>query len=332
METAGTASDVPVAEPGAPPCEVLLADDDDVASLLVRRALQRAGYKVTAVRDGRQALDLLAERHIPIVLTDWEMPELDGPALCRHIRGAIYQGYVYTVLLTARSSRSHILAGLEAGADDYVTKPIDEAELLARLKTGQRIVELERRLRAANEQALRLAVMDALTDVYNRRHFMAEMPKELERAHRFGTPTSIALLDVDLFKRINDERGHQTGDDVLKVVAATLKGGVRPNIDWIARVGGEEFLVVLPGTDHKGALVVAERLRAALAERVIQTASGPLNATASFGVATAQTSWPAAAVTTEQLLALADMRMYVSKRGGRNRVTGDDPAEASVPT
>ncbi len=327
MDTAGTAAHVPVAEAGAAPCEVLLADDDDVASLVVRRLLQRAGYTVTVVRDGRQALDALTERHIPIVLTDWEMPEVDGPALCRHIRGATYAGYVYTVLLTARSSRSHILAGLEAGADDYVTKPIDEAELLARLKTGQRIVDLERKLRAANDQALRLAIMDALTDVYNRRHFMAEMPRELERAHRFGTPTSIALLDVDLFKRINDERGHQTGDDVLKVVAATLKSGVRPNIDWIARVGGEEFLIVLPGTDHKGALIVAERLRAALAERVIPTASGPLSATASFGVATAQTAWPAAAISTEQILAQADMRMYVSKRAGRNRVTGEEPSE-----
>ena len=115
---------------------------------------------------------------------------------------------------------------------------------------------------------------------------------------------------------------------MLKVVAATLKNGVRPNIDWIARVGGEEFLIVLPGTDHKGALIVAERLRTALAERSIPTASGPLTATASFGVATAQTSWPAAAISTEQILAQADMRMYMSKRAGRNRVTGDELPEA----
>ena len=331
MDSAGSALSAPapvVDPPGAPvPSEVLLADDDTVTTLVIRRLLQKAGYRVTSVVNGQQALEILSARHVPFVLTDWEMPEIDGPALCRHIRGLSHGGYVYTVLLTARTSRDHILAGLESGADDYLTKPVDEAELLARLKTGQRILDLERRLRAANEQALLISVTDALTEVYNRRHFMAEMPKELERAHRFDTATSLVLLDVDHFKRINDELGHQMGDDVLKVVASTLKAAVRPNIDWIARVGGEEFVVVLPGTDHNGALVVAERLRQSLAAQAISTPKGPLHATASFGVATAHSTWPAEMTTTEQLLAQSDMRMYASKRSGRNRVTGqEDPA------
>lgn len=328
MDSAGSARISPPVDDATTPCEVLLADDDGVTTLLLRRLLQKAGYQVTTVNNGKAALDLLATRHVPIVLTDWEMPELDGPSLCRHIRDAKLPGYVYILLLTARTSRDHVLTGLAAGADDYLTKPVDEAELVARMKTGLRIVDLERRLRAANEQALKISVTDALTDMYNRRHFMAEMPRELERAHRFATPTSITLLDVDLFKRINDERGHQTGDDVLKVVSSTLKAAIRPNIDWIARVGGEEFVVVLPGTDHSGAMIVAERLRAALADQLVPSATGPLRVTASFGVATAHTSWPAEIITTEQILAQADTRMYASKKAGRNRVTGELPPTA----
>lgn len=329
METSGTAAAVPPTENPSAGCEILVAEDDAVTTLVTRRFLQKAGYRVTTVENGQRALDLLAERFFPIVLTDWEMPELDGPELCRRIRRTEHAGYVYTILLTARTSRDHILAGLEAGADDYVTKPVDEAELIARLKTAHRIIELEQRLRAANEQAIRLSITDALTGVYNRRHFMVEFPRELERARRFSTPVSIVMCDVDHFKRINDEHGHQTGDDVLREVATALKNAVRPNIDWIARYGGEEFAIVLPGADHQGALLVAERLRSTLANREIRTASGTIHATASFGVASDRPVWPAEGASADQLLAYADLCLYASKRAGRNCVTGQEALPAS---
>ena len=322
MDMPGTATVSAPAQSAFSGCEILLAEDDAVTTLVTRRFLQKAGYQVTTVENGQQALKLLGERFFPIVLTDWEMPELDGPELCRRIRQMEHAGYVYTILLTARTSRDHILAGLEAGADDYVTKPVDEAELVARLKTAHRIIELEQRLRAANEQAVQLSITDALTSVYNRRHFMGEFPRELERARRFGTPVSLVMCDVDHFKRINDERGHQAGDEVLREVAAVLRGTVRPQIDWIARYGGEEFAVVLPGADHKGALIVAERLRANLAAREIATPKGIVRATASFGVASEQSAWPAPGVTAEALIAAADLCLYASKHSGRNCVTG----------
>lgn len=327
MHTTGNAA----ALAAAGHCEILLADDDPVATLVTRRFLQKAGYQVTTVANGRHALELLVERFFPIVLTDWEMPELDGPELCRCIRSTEHSGYVYTILLTARSSRDHILTGLDAGADDYVTKPVDEVELLARLKSAHRIIALEQGLRAAKEAAVQLAVTDALTGVYNRRQFMVELPRELERARRFATPVSIVMCDVDHFKRINDGHGHQAGDDVLREVARLLRATVRPSVDWVARYGGEEFVVVLPGADHAGALGVAERLRATLAAHDISTSGGTLRVTASFGVASERSAWPATGANAEQLLARADRCLYASKRGGRNQVTGSEELDGAPP-
>jgi len=333
MENAAHAAKDTPGNCGAAQCEVLVAEDDAVTTLVTRRFLQKAGYRVTTVENGQRALELLAERFYPIVLTDWEMPELDGPELCRRIRKTEHAGYVYTILLTARTSRDHILAGLEAGADDYVTKPVDEAELIARLKTAHRIIELEQRLRAAREQAVQLSITDALTGVYNRRHFMVEFPRELERARRFSTPVSIVMCDVDHFKKINDEHGHQAGDDVLREVGQVLKSTVRPNVDWVARYGGEEFAVVLPGADHKGALIVAERLRSTLAARDIAIPGASLRATASFGVASDRPTWPREGATADELLSYADLCLYASKRAGRNCVTGQEalPTAPDVP-
>ncbi len=304
--------------------EVLLAEDDPVTLLTTRRFLQKSGYRVTTVDNGQAAFAALREHFFPIVITDWEMPELDGPALCRQIRATSFPGYVYTLLLTARTSRDHILAGLEAGADDYLTKPLDEAQLIARLKTAHRIIELERRLTSANEQAIKLSITDALTGCFNRRHFMSEFPRELDRSRRFGTPVSLVMCDIDHFKRINDTHGHQTGDEVLRAVAQVFRNTIRPTTDWITRYGGEEFAVILPGTDLKGAMILAERLRQNLAMHDIAIPQGVLRATASFGVASELRVWPAEGATAEQFLAAADVCLYASKRAGRNRVSGPE--------
>ncbi|MBS0396435.1 MAG: diguanylate cyclase, partial [Proteobacteria bacterium] len=221
---------------------MLLAEDDPVARLLTTRLLRKAGYEVVAVTDGAAALAALEQAFFPVVLTDWEMPHVDGLGVVAAVRGRDWPGYVFTILLTGRDSRESVLAGLGAGADDYLTKPVDEAELLARLKTGWRIAELERRLHVAREEAVKLSLTDALTGVSNRRHLAAELQGEVTRARRFGRALSVLMCDVDHFKRVNDTHGHAAGDAVLQALAHLLAGHVRIDVDWVARYGGEEFV------------------------------------------------------------------------------------------
>jgi diguanylate cyclase (GGDEF)-like protein len=299
----------------------MLAEDDPVARMLTSRLLRKAGYEVVAVADGAEAIARLQTEFCPILLTDWEMPELDGPALVRRVRQGEWPGYVFSILLTGRDAREHVLAGLEAGADEYLTKPVDEAELLARMKTARRVAELEQRLRAAEQAALRLSLTDALTGAYNRRYLMEQLPREVERARRYDQPVSVLMCDIDYFKRVNDRHGHAAGDDVLVAFAQLLGGAVRRDIDCVARYGGEEFVILLPQTDLAGALAVGEKLRTAIAAREIRTGDATLQVTASFGVATLQPQWPEAPVA-GLLIEQADAFLYQSKERGRNRVTG----------
>jgi two-component system, cell cycle response regulator len=301
---------------------VLLAEDDPVARMLTARLLRKAGYEVVAVADGGAALAALRANFFPVVLTDWEMPVLDGLGVVAAVRGGDWPGYVFTILLTGRDSRDSVVAGLEAGADDYLTKPVDEAELLARMKTGWRIAELELRLRTAREEAVKLSLTDALTGVNNRRYLGDELPSEATRARRFGRPLSIVMCDIDHFKRVNDSYGHPAGDAVLRAFAALLVDKIRIDVDWVARFGGEEFVVVLPETDLAGALQVAERLRAATAALEVRHEAERLRVTSSFGVASVGAEWPEGAAA-EQLLAQADQCLYLSKKLGRDRVTGE---------
>jgi two-component system, cell cycle response regulator len=302
------------------PMRVLLAEDDPVARLLTTRLLRKAGYEVIAVADGDAALATLRETFCPLLLTDWEMPGLDGPALLRAIRAGDWPGYVYAVLLTGRDAREHVLQGLEAGADDYLKKPVDQAELIARLKTGRRIATLEARLRDAERVARRLSLTDALTGAYNRRHLVDELPLELERARRHRHALSLAICDIDHFKKINDTYGHQAGDEVLRAFARLLCSSVR-EIDWVARFGGEEFVVVLPATDQAGALRIAEKLRVQAESLRVPFAGHAIQLTASFGVGSIEPGWPEAPLP-EALIEHADLCLYRSKQAGRNRVTG----------
>ncbi len=165
---------------------ILLAEDDPVTRMLMTRFLKKAGYEVDAVGDGTEALDRMTKRYYPILVTDWEMPQMDGVELCKAMRSLQLDGYVYALLLTARNAKEHIIAGLEAGADDYLIKPVHEPELIARLNTGRRILALEHSLRAANERNRILSITDALTGAFNRRYLMDQLPREIERCRRYG--------------------------------------------------------------------------------------------------------------------------------------------------
>ena len=301
---------------------VLLADDDPVARMLMARLLGKAGYDVVAVGDGGAALQALRDGFFPVLLTDWEMPVLDGLGVLSAVRGGDWPGYIYTILMTGRDSRESVLVGLEAGADDYLVKPVDEAELLARMKTSWRIADLERRLRAAEQDALLLSLTDALTGLANRRYLLEELGSEVERARRFGRALSVILCDIDHFKKINDGHGHPAGDAVLQEFAAMLRSLLRGGVDWVARFGGEEFVVVLPETDLRGATMVAEKLRMATAALEVRHGADPIRLTASFGIAALESEWPERPVV-EALLGQADLCLYRSKDAGRNCVTAE---------
>ena len=301
---------------------ILLAEDDPVTRMLMTRFLKKAGYEVDAVADGSEALDRMSRRYYPILITDWEMPKMDGLALCKAMRGLQLDGYVYALLLTARDSKENIIAGLEAGADDYLVKPVHEAELVARLNAGRRILALEHSLRAANERNRILSITDALTGAFNRRYLMEQLPREVERCRRYAYPLSVLMCDIDHFKNLNDARGHAAGDDVLQQFAARMQGSIRTTSDWIARYGGEEFFIVLPQTGYEGAVFVAEKMRLIMAATPFVTRAGDAVVTASFGVASTAPHGPDLSLKVDMLIRTADECLYRSKQTGRNRTTG----------
>jgi two-component system cell cycle response regulator len=292
------------------------------------RFLKKAGYEVDAVANGSAALDRMTRRYYPILITDWEMPEMDGIALCKAVRGLQLDGYVYVLLLTARDSKEHIIAGLEAGADDYLIKPVHEPELIARLIAGRRILALEHSLRAANERNRILSITDALTGAFNRRYLMEQLPREVDRCRRYAYPLSVLMCDIDHFKQLNDARGHAAGDDVLQQFAARMQKSIRSTSDWIARYGGEEFLIVLPDTGHDGAMVVAEKMRVIMTDTPFVTRAGDVQITASFGVAATSEHGPDLTLKVETLIRTADECLYRSKQAGRNRAIGVEIVES----
>jgi two-component system, cell cycle response regulator len=300
---------------------VLIAEDNPVSRGLLEKTLEKTGYKVVVTRDGEEALNVFKQTFFPIVITDWMMPGMNGLELCEAIRGNASDGYVYIVFLTSKDSKDDIIAALSAGADDYLVKPFHKAELMARLRTGKRILDLERSLREANEDIKLLSITDPLTQVYNRGYVMSRLPEEIGRAQRYNHALSVIMCDIDHFKYVNDTLGHLVGDEVLKRVSQLLVDGIRNDVDWLARYGGEEFLIVLSETGTQGAVAVAERLRKALAEKTVDPEMENLHITASFGVVTYD---PATVdrISPEDVIRQVDRHLYRAKELGRNRVVG----------
>jgi two-component system cell cycle response regulator len=233
---------------GVPP-KVLLVDDDDLVLARLQDLVAAAGFEVNIAPDGGEALACLQRNFSPVVIMDLQMPGMDGLTLCRTIRQGTWPGYVYILLLTAQDAEDDILAGLDAGADDYLSKKTSSAQVLARLRTGQRILALEQSLKEALAEKRRLTMTDALTGAPNRRYFQRRLSRELERMRRFGGDLCLLSIDIDRFKTINDRYGHASGDAVLQEFVRRVEKCLPRNTDWHARVGGEEFVVVLEGTD-----------------------------------------------------------------------------------
>ena len=298
--------------------KVLIVDDDALVREQLEQYVTAAGFPVRSVSNGAAALAALRKNFAPIVITDRIMPDMDGLTLCRTIRNEVFDGYVYVLLLAAQDSESDILAGLNAGADDYLSKRISPAQLVARLRTAQRILALEDSLRAIIREKGKMATTDALTGAHNRRYFNRNFSRELQRALRYGEPLSLLMLDIDHFKQINDRRGHAAGDEVLAQFARRISECLPRLSDWYARLGGEEFAVVLPQTPLEGAMVVAEKIRMHVCGAPMPTAAGVVDVTVSVGVCAANL-WPASSPPgIEQMLEVADQCLYEAKQAGRN--------------
>jgi diguanylate cyclase (GGDEF)-like protein len=290
---------------------ILIAEDQPPAALYLLRTLERIGHEVTVARDGEEAWRIIQNRQVPLLISDWMMPNLDGPELCRRIRASASDHYTFIILLTSRDRREDRLTGLRAGADDFLIKPPDPDELAVRLEIAERILAVHDQLALQNAQLVELATVDELTGTKNRRRFREDLELLFGQADRLDSPLSLIMFDLDHFKQYNDSFGHPAGDDVLHWSGSILRAVVRAH-DVVARYGGEEFVVLLPATDAIEALEVAERLRSAIACRPWPHRK----ITASLGVATAGPDTGNAAALVDQ----ADQALYHSKLSGRNQV------------
>ncbi len=308
---------------------VLVVDDDRSAVRLIARFLETAGYEVLTAANGAQGMRTLIESDIHIVVSDWEMPEMGGIEFCRRIRSGESIGFVYFMVVTARTEKDKLTTAFDAGADDFLTKPVDRAELLSRVRAGSRIVRLEaditrhnREIHKANadmailnERLQQLAATDGLTGLTNRRRAIEKLSDLWTAAQRYGMALTCLMMDIDHFKGFNDTYGHAAGDAVLRATADCVSAQVRAT-DVVARIGGEEFLVIVPNTSSDEARILAERIRSAMAAMRVLHDGRQLSTTVSLGIAEKHTGIRSE----DDLLRAADCALYAAKNSGRNRV------------
>jgi two-component system, cell cycle response regulator len=305
---------------------VLIAEDNLVSQTVLREMLSQWGYEVVVTRNGNEAWEVLQQKDAPrLAILDWVMPGLDGVEVCRQVRRGTERPYIYIILLTSKTDRQDLIEGMDAGADDYVTKPFNANELKVRVRAGHRILDLQAELMATQE-ALRLqAAQDSLTGLWNHGTIVQLLQRELNRAERENHSVGVIMADLDHFKQINDVYGHVVGDAALCQVAQRLRTHVR-SYDAVGRYGGEEFLVVLPGCALEATRRAAERIHEAIGQHTIQVEGIELAITMSLGVA-ATDGVRADAVS---MVRSADAAAYQAKANGRNRVEvarHPDPAE-----
>jgi len=289
------------------PMRILAAEDNPVFQSMLRNLLRKWGYEAVIAQNGTDAWQILASDRAPrMAILDWMMPGMDGVQICRKVRSANREPYIYIVLLTARTDAEDLVEGMEAGADDYLTKPFNAQELRVRIRAGHRILDLQDALR-------RQATHDGLTGLLNRNSILARLSEEVARHERESKPLSVLMIDIDRFKSVNDTYGHLAGDAVLHEAASRL-GTASRCYDGVGRYGGEEFLVLLPGCDPASALAQAERLREAIGGEPFAIPGHELSVTCSIGVACTESFAP------EGLIRYADEALYQAKSMGRNCV------------
>lgn len=303
-----------------PRMKVLVAEDDVTSRSILQAVMGKWGYDVVTAHDGRMAWELLRQPDAPrIALLDWMMPEMDGVEVCRRVRALETDEPPYLIILTARGEKSDIVAGLKAGADDYISKPYNNEELQARLGVGMRVLALQASLHRALESAELLALTDALTGISNRRAILARLQSEMARVTREDAGLWVSMLDIDHFKNVNDTLGHAAGDEVLCECVRRVTGVLRP-YDAVGRFGGEEFLLVLSTRGTPPCGEVFERVRKAVGERPFDAAGTPVSVTVSQGVV----RWDGAE-TADEVIRRADEALYQAKSNGRNRVESPEP-------
>jgi diguanylate cyclase (GGDEF)-like protein len=305
------------------PFTVAVVDDDASIRRLVRHLLTRNGFAVLEATSAGEARVKLNEYPWDLAVLDRKLPDTDGVLLCRELKANPEFRARYIVMLTGESEQSDKVEGLELGADDYITKPFQPAEFLARIRAGKRIVDLQKELMVSNKRLELLSITDGLTQLYNHRHFQDEFAKNFAEAVRYQRPLSLALLDIDFFKKINDTYGHAAGDQVLREVSSMFIGSIRSS-DLAARYGGEEFAVMMPETDLESAVRFADNVRASVCAAPIHTDAGEIPVTVSIGVA----NYPYTAMkSARQLIESADKALYRAKRAGRNQVQAERRTE-----
>jgi diguanylate cyclase (GGDEF)-like protein len=323
----------------APTIKVLVVDDDNKLRRLLAHLLSSAGYQVVEAEDGEEGLSLALQESPQIVVTDWSMPSMSGLELCRTLRRMESGRRTFILMLTAREEEERVLDAFNSGADDYVTKPFNPRILLARVQAGRRLIELQQQVESDKiERLMQVADMglmtrklrtaaltDFLTELPNRRYAMTRLEQEWGAAERLQRPLSVVVIDIDHFKRINDDHGHDVGDLVLKAVSDTLRRRTRRG-DVVCRLGGEEFLVINVNSDLAGAWQCAERLRLAVEQAIIRAGSFEGRITVSLGVAQRQPGMKGP----QTLLKVADAAVYEAKAAGRNTIRGDRPPGAPI--
>lgn len=324
------------------PMSILIADDDETIRLVLEQTLVQQGHKVAVAMNGREALKLALEVRPQLVISDWTMPELDGVKFCRALRDTEEGRKMYFMLLTGMAHDDELVEGFEAGVDDYVTKPFNPKVLTARLRAAERVIHMQEEIQrdsqsmrkfgtelaVANRRLQQAALTDSLTGLPNRRHLMERIEQEWALAKRTQRPFALMMIDIDSFKLINDNHGHETGDQVLIKVAALLRSSARVE-DIVGRIGGEEFVVICPGGNLPMGVRLAERLRLSLAQQPIAVGDLSLAVTVSIGVSQQDVT----TATMDEVLRRADAALYRAKREGRNRVSGlaasDGPTQAA---
>ncbi len=320
---------------GRPRKRILVVDDHADNVEVLRARLDAKGYDVATASGGEEALQSVAAAAPDLILLDVMMPHVNGKEVARRIKSDHRLPFIPIIMQTALDSTQDRVEGLDAGADDYITKPINFSELEARIRSMLRIKALqddlgerERELEDMNDRLRKMAQTDGLTDVDNRRYLEERLQEMIEHSNRLQEPLACVMCDIDHFKSVNDTHGHQAGDAVLREFAALLRNHAR-EIDRVGRYGGEEFVILLPGAVLDEGVTFAERLRHAVETHTFRFAGGTVRRTMSCGVAT----WPHADLRTEDdLLRAADDALYVAKEKGRNRVVrfGGDEFNALI--